>query len=339
MARLGSIGLLKALGLASWRDVESFRSIAGQNFLLFVAFVALQPESAEFFLLILALVILFPLSSDPMQKIPRERRETWPITHGEWITLRVCSLALSPVAWVAIFLLVRAGWRNGLLALGCGIAAQLLLQLWKLTSRKLPTTWLYWIPAPPGVIGAIMRLQWREMLRTLDPYVALVLMASTELYRLTGGRLDADAPRIIALVTALALSTHTQVLLGVDGSGAERYRQVPIRGWQILLGKDLAFLSMLALLVMPLDLLNGLMGGIAALAIGHHRSVLNPIRQMPWRFTSGAIVPDGLIQTIVLFGAGNEAATAPLPVVGLCVLAWMASLFYYGWRWDSRRLS
>ncbi len=335
MARFGRIqGLLKALGLASWRDVQSFRSIGGQNFLLFVGFVALQPESAQFFLLILALVLLFPLSSDPLQKIPPERRHTWPILRWEWITLRVCSLALSPVAWFAALLLFRAGWRSGALALGCGISAQILLQFGKAASRRIPSTSLARIPAPPGVIGAIMRLQWREMLRTLDPYVALLLVASTELYRATGGRLPADALRIIALVTTLALSTHTQVLLGIDGHGAQRYRQVPIRGWQILLAKDLAFLSILGLLVMPLDLLSGILGGITALAVGHHRSVLNPVRQAPWRFTSGALVPTGLIQTVILFGVGNEAQTAGPLLVGLCVLAWLASLFFYGWRWD-----
>jgi hypothetical protein len=184
-----------------------------------------------------------------------------------------------------------------------------------------------------------MRLQWREMLRTLDPYVALLLVASTELYMVTGGRLDQDAPRIISLVTTLALSTHTQVLLGIDGSGAERYRQVPIRGWQILLAKDLAFLSVLGLLVMPLDLLSGIMGGTAALAIGHHRSVLHPARQAPWRFTSGALVPDGLIQTVILFGVGNAARTAGLLLNGLFVLVWLASVLFYGWRWDRRKLS
>jgi hypothetical protein len=177
------------------------------------------------------------------------------------------------------------------------------------------------------------------MLRTLDPYVALLLVASTELYRVMGGRLDADAPRIMSLVTALALSTHTQVLLGIDGSGADRYRQVPIRGWQILLAKDLAFLSMLGLLVMPLDLVSGVMGGIAALATGHHRSVLTPARQTPWRFTSGALVPDGLIQTVLLFGVGTAAKTAGLLFISLTVLAWLASLFFYGWRWDRLQLS
>ena len=51
----------------------------------------------------------------------------------------------------------------------------------------------------------------------------------------------------MALVVALALSTHTQVLLGIDGHGAERYSLMPLRGWRILLAKDLAFLAILAL--------------------------------------------------------------------------------------------
>ena len=67
MARIARVsGLLKALALVSWRDVRSLGSIAGQNFFLFVLFVALQPESAEFFLLLLLVVSLFPLATDPM---------------------------------------------------------------------------------------------------------------------------------------------------------------------------------------------------------------------------------------------------------------------------------
>lgn len=36
------LALFKALGLVSWRDIQSFRSIAGQNFFLFVLLVAYQ---------------------------------------------------------------------------------------------------------------------------------------------------------------------------------------------------------------------------------------------------------------------------------------------------------
>ena len=341
MARLrpvlsGVVSLLRGLGLVSLREVQSYRSIAGQNFFLFVGFVALQPQSAEFFLVILALILLFPLSSDPLQKIPADRRATWPLHDWEWAAIRVCSLALSPLAWIAILLLLRAGWRAGALAIGGGISAQAVAYLRKRLFRGVHFTALRSLPSPPGVIGALMRLHGREMLRTLDPYVALALVAITVLYRATGRPLDAEAPRIMALVAAVAMSTQTQVLLGIDGHGAERYRYVPLRGWRILLAKDLAFLTLLAVLVAPLDLLSGLTAGIVALAMGHHRSVLSPVRQAPWRFTSGAILPDGLIQVAVLFAAGNTVHSAGLPFVALCVGVWLASLVLYGWIWDRR---
>jgi hypothetical protein len=338
MARLRSvIGLLKALGLVSWRDVRSLGSIGGQNFFLFVGFVALQPESVIFFGLILGVVLLFPLSSDPMQKLPGERRAMWPLLGWEWAAIRAWSMFLSPIVWLGIFLLVRAGWRVSALAVAGGAFVQALTYLAK---RFSTSGWLLaaarWPPAPPGVLGALVRLHWREMLRTLDPYVALALVVSTELYRFLGKPLDPAALPILSLVTAVTMSTQTQVLFGIDGHGAARYAQLPLRGWKILLAKDLAFLVLLGLLVMPLDLVSGVVGGIAALAIGHRRSVLKPVRQAAWRFTSGALLPDGAIQVAVLFAVGNAARTVGLPVIGLCILAWLASLLFYGWQWDRR---
>lgn len=333
------IGLLKGLGLASWRDVQSFRSIAGQNLFLFLAFVALQPESAQFFGLILFVVVLFPLSADPMQKIPAERRAIWPILGWEWGVVRIASFALSPILWIAILILACADWRTGFLVLGAGALLQLLTHFAKRSSINLPGIWFHWIPTPPGMTGAIMHLQWREMLRTLDPYVALVFVACTELYRASGKPLDPTAPRIMSLIAALAMSTETQVLFGIDGTGAERYRQLPIRGWQILLAKDLAFLAMLGVLVLALDFVSGIVSGIVALAIGHHRSVLKPVPQIPWRFTSGALVPDGVIQIVALFAAGNAAKSEGLPLIGFCILAWCLSLVFYGRQWDRRKLA
>jgi hypothetical protein len=331
----GVIALLKALGRVSWREVRSFGSVGGQNFFLFVGFVALQPESAVFFALILGVVLLFPLSSDPMQKIPEDRRALWPILRWEWASVRLWSLALSPLIWIAIILLIKAGWRAAALALGGGVAIQALAYGAKRIARKMPSGSLRWLPAPPGVLGAIMRLQWRGMLRTLDTYVALTLVIATELYRATGKPLDPSALQILALVVVVAISTETQVLFGIDGHGVARYSQWPVRGWQILLAKDLAFLVMLSILVAPLDVVSGLVAGIAALAIGHSRSVLKPVHQAAWRFTSGALLPDGLIQIAVLFAVGKSARTIPI-LIALSVLGWLGSVFFYGWRWDRR---
>ncbi len=314
--------------------MRSFGSIFGQNLFLFLIFVALQPESAEFFLAILAFVLLLPLSGDPMQKIPAERRALWPVSQRQWRAIRIGSFALSPISWAALVLLFRTGWRAGGLLVGCAAILLIATQaakrihiqpLWKTRLR---------IPAPSGTMGALMRLHWREMLRTLDPYVALLLTLCALLYRFSGKPLDPAAPRILSLVVVLALSTEAQVLLGIDGSGAERYRQMPIRGWQILLAKDLAFLVLTALLVAPLQVGSGLTAAVAVLAIGHYRSVTTPIPQLRWRFTSGVLFPDGVMQIAALFAAGNAVATLGWRIIVPCIAAWALSIWLYGRAWD-----
>ena len=327
MARLRSI--LKAIALASWREARTVLSIAGQNLFLFVAFVALQPESAAFFVLILAAIVVFPLSTDPMEAIPRERWRLWPLNDRERVVIRSVSIAFSPVTWIAALLLLRAGWRAGIEFLALVISVKLALYFIARWSARLPqaNVWL-WIPAPPGITGALMRLHWREMLTTLDPYVALLLAECTKLYQLSGKPLDPAALRIMSLVTVVAMSTSAQLLIGLDGAGAERYRYLHIRGWQILWAKDLAFLALLAFLVAPLDWISGLSAGIAALTVGHHRSIMQNPPQLRWRFTSGILVPDGILQTIALFAVGNSARTLGFAVIGPCLLCWLLSLCF-----------
>lgn len=330
--------LLKAVGIASWRDLQSFRSIAGQNFFLFAMFVAYQQaESAELFFVLLVLVVVFPLSADALQKIPAERRLSWPVSSWTWFVVQVGSVAFNPIAWVALLLLLRTGWHSSGQVAASAAVLQGLVYIAKRWSRASSSPWIRWIPAPPGAMGAIMRLHWRGMLMTLDPYLALALLACTELYRTSGRPLDAAAPRIMALLVSLAMSTETQVLFGIDGSGAERYRHWPLRGWQILLAKDLAFLALLSVLVLPLDFFSGLASGVAALAIGHYRSVLKTAPQARWRFTAGALFPDGVIQTIALFAVGLEVRSMPLPLTCVCLFSWFASLLFYGWQWDRQR--
>lgn len=333
MARV--TGVLKAVALASWRDAKTILSIAGQNLFLFIALVALQPEGAAFFALILAAVVIFPLSADPMEKVPKDRWRLWPLTERERVVIRTVSVLFSPVTWLVVFLLLRGGWRAGALFLAIVIPVKLLAYFIARWNTRLPqANLLHRISAPRGIIGAIVRLHWREMLTTLDPYVALLLSACTKLYQLSGKPLDPAALQIMSLVTALAMSTSAQLLLGLDGPGAERYRYLPVRGWQILWAKDLAFLSLLALLVAPLDLLSGVLGGIAALTVGHHRSIMQPIPQNRWRFTSGVLLPDGLLQTVALFSIGNSARTFGVAVIGPCLLCWLGSLWFYGRKWD-----
>jgi len=332
-----TLALLKALGLTAWRDVRSFGSITGQNFFIFVLLVAYQQaESAEFFFVILAAVMLLPLSADAVEKIPRERRLTWPLSKAGWALVRAGSFLLTPVAWLVFIALVRMGWRVGVFAAAWAALLQAVVLALKRVARRSTISFLRWIPAPPGAIGAIIRLQWREMLRTLDPYVALVLLACTEAFRTFGKPLNPSARQILSLLITLIMSTQTQVLFGMDGTGAERYRQMPLRGWQILLAKDIAFLSLTAVFVLPLDFPSGFASAVAVLSIGHYRSVLKIAPQQPWRFTSGALLPDGLIQIIALFAIGLQIRSMPGQLASLCLLTWVASLLFYGWQWDRR---
>ncbi len=155
------------------------------------------------------------------------------------------------------------------------------------------------------------------------------------LYRIFGARPDSDAFLILALVVVIALSTYGQCLFGLDLPwGLARYRVLPLRGYQILLAKDLAFLCVAAVLVAPLAFLPGLAGALVALAVGHHASVLQPLVQTRWRFTGGTLWPRGFFQVFALVAVGVAAGRASLGYLGLALGVWLASLWYYGRRWD-----
>jgi len=186
------------------------------------------------------------------------------------------------------------------------------------------------IPAPPDFTGQIMRLHWREMLTTLDPYVGLLLTVAATLYRLAGGKLDEAALPILSMMIVVTVSTSAQVLIGLDGAGAQRYRLMPVAGWKILLAKDLAFLSLLLVLIAPLEIPASLTAGLAALAIGHSRTNQQAVAQQRWRFTSGVMWPTGAFQMFGIFAIGHGVLKYGPLFVALTVAAWLLSVWWYG---------
>jgi hypothetical protein len=322
--------VLRAVGRASYRELRSLQSITGQNFFFWVLLVAYQqPESVEFFGVILAALLFFPMSSDPLEKVPADRRKLWPLGRRDWLAIRVASLFLSPVIWIAAFVLLRIGWRLAYQLAILGLAAHGVSYGFKRWAPRFNL--LRFVPAPPGVTGQLMRLHWREMLTTLDPYVALLLTVATTIYRLTGGAIEREALPVISMVVVVALSTSAQVLIGLDGAGAQRYRLMPLAGWRILLAKDAAFMTVLLILIAPLEIPASFTAGLAALAIGHQRSAMEPAPQTRWRFTSGAMSV-GAVQTFAIFAVGNGVLKfGPLFIVGT-VAAWIISLMWFGRR-------
>lgn len=330
----GLAAVLTALGRAVWRDLRRLNTVLANNFFLF-CFFALQGGSGAFLQLVLGLVLFFPLSADPLRKVPPDRLALWPLTAPQRVALRLGSIWLSPAAWLTVALLLyTASFSQVLPLLGLALAAQALPALGSATRSARGQTIL--LGPWPGVWGGLLRKDLRQMLRLLDVYTALVLSLFAIGYRLVTHQPDPDAIIGMTLLVVLALSTCAQTLFGLDSPSAlTRLRLFPLRGWQVLASKDAAFLLILLPLVAPLAPLPGLAAGLAVLAIGHHASVLRRAPQTPWRFTGGSLLPHGLVQVIALFGAGLSLHRNPLLVLLICAAALLISLLFYGYRFKA----
>jgi len=110
------------------------------------------------------------------------------------------------------------------------------------------------------------------------------------------------------------MSTCAQSLFGLDlGSGMTRYH-----------------------LLLPLDPAPGMTFGLAALALGHHSSVLLNLPQQRWRFTGGRLLPVGALQAVGGMALGFLEHQRGLAVLVAAAVACLVSLHYYGRRWERR---
>jgi cadmium resistance protein CadD (predicted permease) len=87
MARV--LAVLNAVWRAVRRGQGSFASIGTNNFLIFTAYFLRQ--NGAFLYLLIALLIFFPMSADPLRKVPPERLALWPLERREWWILRILS--------------------------------------------------------------------------------------------------------------------------------------------------------------------------------------------------------------------------------------------------------
>jgi hypothetical protein len=348
----GIRAILKAVRHAVGRDLGTLESIKVNNLFLFVALLmygALNtgqpPKSAYPFFVLLGFLLLFPLSSDPLGKIPPARLALWLLTGGQRLGLRFASLALSPITWIGVLILLKTA--RPLVALAfCALAAgvQAAAALGRHAARRDPH-WdlLRYIPEFPGRLGGLVRKNMREVLSLLDPYAALLMSIGGGAYRLFGAHPDPEAFAIIGLLVALTMSTYAQSLFGLElasstrsGSGMTRYRLLPLGGWEILFAKDIAFLAILFVLLLPLDPGPGMTFGLAALALGHHSSVLLELPQQRWRFTGGRLLPVGALQAVGGMALGFLEYERGLVVLALTAVGYLVSLQYYGRRWEQR---
>lgn len=328
MAALRAI--LGALRRAVGRDLAgSFRA----NNLLFLGLLG---RSAEALFVLLGFLLLFPLSSDPLRKIPRARLALWPLSGWQRLGLRLASLALSPVLWIGALVLLKTR-RADMALMFCGLAVGMQCAL--ALARYMVKRDAHWdllrdIPQLPGRLGGLVRKNVREMLCLMDPYAAALLSIGGGAYRIFAKHPDPAAFSIMGLLVALAMSTCAQSLFGLDlDSGVTRYHLLPVRGWEILVAKGAAFLAILFVLLLPLDPWPGLTFGLMALAVGHQSSVLLELPQQRWRFASGSL-PFGAMQTAIAMTVGFVEHQRGFPILILAGIAYAASAWYYGRRWE-----
>jgi len=301
-SRLTIRRVLAALATIGGRERKTFRSIASNNFFLIT--VIFLRQSGIFLYLIGAVVVLFPLSADPLRKIPPERLALWPLTRGERRKLRFLSPWINPLTWI---LAAFAAWAvKHSESWTAFVAAAVLFGVGFFVPHVSgEPRFLRWIP-PIG--GQLVRKNLREILLTLDFYLALVLSIAGLTYRLLMPQLPDEAVMVMTLLIVLAMSSYAQCLFGLESvAGLTRYQLLPIPGWRVIAQKDAAFLLVIVVLTTPLSPLTGLAAGLAALTLGHAASVTERREQTRWRFSSGASFGHGFTQVIAMMGAGVTA--------------------------------
>lgn len=327
MARVSAI--LKALSVAYRRDWTAFQSLAGNNF--FLATVFFLRKAGSFIYLILGLVVLFPLSTDPLRKVPASRLALWPLERWERRLLRAASPWINPLTWAIAGLAIWTLGRTitfGLWSLIAGIFAAGFL----ISDLPFAPAQRIWrgVPNLPGRLNQLVRKNLREILSTLDFYCALILSLSATGFRLARADMPAEAYMGMALLVVLALASYAQSLFGLDSEGGlSRYRLLPLRGWHLLAAKDAAFLLVALALTLLLAPLVGAGTACVALAIGHSPSIHQPRRQSRWRFSTGASIMNGVVQIVLMAMAASTIHTHPAMVLP-CVAGWLVSLWWYG---------
>ena len=328
MARVAAV--LRALAQAHRRQQSDIASIIGNNFFL-VAALLLQ-EAGTFIYLLIGVVLLFPLSTDPLRKIPASRLSLWPLTDHDRRVLRLASPWVNPVSWLVVGAAVWAA--RGKVSLGLwGAFAGLFVLTFVLSDLPISpgrTIWLH-VPPFPGRWNQLIRKNLREILSTLDFYCALLLSLSALAWRLFGVALPDEAFFALTILIVLALSSYSQCLFGLDGPGGmARYRLLPLHGWEILLAKDIALLAAVIPLTLPLSPLTGIAAALIALSAGHQPSVENFRPQHRWRFSTGAGVVTGLLHAAAMAMAGSAVYFKGAWILIPCVGAWLGSVWYCG---------
>jgi hypothetical protein len=332
IARIRAV--LKWLARSTKRNQKTF-SFRGNNIFCVAIAMAFMLDTALAGILIglMAVIVVLPMSSDPLRAIPPSRGALWPLEAGDRRLLRFLSPFLNPITWLVLGLVIwkRVSW--GLAAFAGGIVLTGFF-----LSAKSPGRGTFWrsLPRFPSPLNQLIRKNLREMLSTLD-FVTAALIAIAALGWRAAGMLPKEAFFPFTFVAMLALSTCALSLFGLDGApGLRRYSLLPVRGWQILLAKDIAYIAISLLVALPLYIPGALAAALIALATGHRASVSHQQPQLRWRFQAGPSFGDAITQIVTMTMVGAAVAYSSVFYLAPCVVIWAISLWWFGRDLDRR---
>jgi hypothetical protein len=322
--------ILAALAKAARRGAKSAGSFASNNLFVLAVALLLFKDPGGFLSIdaLMALVLFFPLSADPLRKVPAARLAAWPLGRGERGLLRILSIWLNPIAWLVALLALRKAvtWQLWA-AVVCLFAIAFLAPGRGIGGR--PTLFRA-IPRFPGPLDQLIRKDLREIFATLDFYCALLLAAVTFGFRLAG-LVPRDALFPMSIAVVLALSTYAGNLFGLDGdSGMTRYRLLPLPGWQVVAAKDAAFLLVVFVLTLPLLPLAAIAAALAGLAYGHYASVTRRHPDARWRFSTSAALAGGLLQIVFMVFAATAVIDGSPWLLPACLAIYTWSAWHWG---------
>jgi hypothetical protein len=333
------------LARSAVRNARGVGGLLGNNFIAVIVVLMAQeplnrPSSTAFFYFVIGLLYAVPLARDLTLRIPADRFALWPLGRAQRALIHAANLALNPLLLVAVVfgaLSRHPAVRAGLLVSGliAPFVAAALEYLARVTHRFERVSIVRLIPSFPGRLSGLIQNHIREQLRMLDVYFAAAFSIGGLIYRFSDAHADAMAGLVIGHLLIIQMSTLAQAHLAYDG-GAERTRArlLPISGPAILLAKDVAWLSIVAVLAAAYASPSVVAAACAALAVGHAQVARPRIEQRRGHFASGTLWPCGIVQILAIIVAGGTTAHFGAVVALLFAGAWAASLIWYGQKWE-----
>jgi hypothetical protein len=225
----------------------------------------------------------------------------------------VTRAAIGPRAWIAVAEL--AAWAIVAFFAALWSFKKSLEVTPKRRSQKIIIFDSFRIPGPAGGLAA---KDFRYFRRLLDPYLGVLAAAVGCFYLITAEIASAGFVQIFLLAVFVPNASLAFNLFGLDNrSGMDRLKLMPVTGKTILLSKNLAFLMIVGVQLMPLILLAGWRLGPLMVAIcilealataamymtwGNWMSVNHPIKMHFFQFSP----PNGLVMEAmagIIFGS------------------------------------